>query len=406
MASIGGTDVGPIKVAWVRATGSALCAMLVGIGFARFAYAPLMPALIEASWFSPSEAAYLGAANLAGYLVGALIGRPLTAHVPVIVPLRWMMCVVGLSFLACAAPVAFSWFFFWRFASGLAGGVLMVLAAPAVLPLVPVHRRGLASGIIFTGVGLGIAASGTLTPALLSQGLAVTWEVLGGLCLALTLLAWKGWPAEASVTAAKPATSAGEQGSVAAVKLLYVSYGLVAAGLVPHMIFLVDFVARGLGFGLEIGSAIWVLFGAGAVCGPILAGRIADRIGFGSSLRGAIFLLFVCNVWLAMSPDMTAVVVSSLLVGAFVPGITSLALGRVHELLPDAPARNRAWSIATIAFSILQAFGAYTLSYIFATTGGAYAPLFAAAAAAAGLSLIIEFVSARLLHNPAQEPQP
>jgi predicted MFS family arabinose efflux permease len=44
-----------------------LCANLVGIGLARFAYTPLIPALIAAHWFSPSATVYLGAANLAGY---------------------------------------------------------------------------------------------------------------------------------------------------------------------------------------------------------------------------------------------------------------------------------------------------------------------------------------------------
>src|SRR5215207_7251621 len=48
-----------------HATASALCAILVGIGLARFAYTPLIPALVEAGWFTPAQAAYLGAANLA-----------------------------------------------------------------------------------------------------------------------------------------------------------------------------------------------------------------------------------------------------------------------------------------------------------------------------------------------------
>ena len=47
-----------------------LCATLVGIGLARFDYTPLIPALIAERWFTPSAAAYLGAANLAGYIAG------------------------------------------------------------------------------------------------------------------------------------------------------------------------------------------------------------------------------------------------------------------------------------------------------------------------------------------------
>ena len=57
-----------------HATLAGLCAVLVGIGLARFAYTPLIPALIDAQWFTAAQAAYLGAANLAGYLAGALLG--------------------------------------------------------------------------------------------------------------------------------------------------------------------------------------------------------------------------------------------------------------------------------------------------------------------------------------------
>jgi len=72
---------------------------------------------------------------------------------------------------------------------------------------------------------------------------------------------------------------------------LYVEHVLNAAGLVPHMVFLVDFVARGLGRGIPTGARYWILFGVGAVMGPVLAGAAADRIGFpirkGSARREA-----------------------------------------------------------------------------------------------------------------------
>src|SRR5580765_2520702 len=65
-----------------RATLSGFSAGLVGIGLARFAYTPLLPAIIDAHWFAPNVATYLGAANLAGYLAGAVLERRISRRVP------------------------------------------------------------------------------------------------------------------------------------------------------------------------------------------------------------------------------------------------------------------------------------------------------------------------------------
>lgn len=392
------TAKGPDTRPW-RATLAGLSASLVGIGLARFAYTPLLPVLITAGWFPASQAAYLGAANLAGYLGGALCARPLARWGGAPRVLRGMMTLVTVAFFACALPLSFSWFFLWRFASGVAGGTLMVLAAPTVLPHVPPARRGLAGGAIFTGVGLGIMASGTVVPLLLQAGLAVTWCGLGVLSMLLTGLAWGRWPADekAAATLIAAARRAPATGTLRA---LYVEYALNATGLVPHMVFLVDFVARGLGQGIHAGAQYWVLFGVGAVAGPVLAGLLADRVGFGPALR----LALVAQAAAVAVPVVTAAPVglalSSVLIGAAVPGIVPLVLGRVHELVPGDPEGQRAaWSVTTMAFALGQAAGAYGLSFLFAR-GGRYTTLFAVGTAALTLALVID-VTARLAGRKA-----
>ena len=79
------------QVSTTHAALAGLSASLVGIGLARFAYTPLIPALIAAHWFAPAAVVYLGAANLAGYLAGALAARPLAAWKPAPGVLRGMM---------------------------------------------------------------------------------------------------------------------------------------------------------------------------------------------------------------------------------------------------------------------------------------------------------------------------
>jgi len=377
-----------------RAVLSGFCASLLGIGLARFAYPPLIPALVEAHWFTPAGAAYLGAANLAGYLAGALLARPMAQRSSAPTVLRAMMVLATLAFFACAAPLSFLWFALWRFAAGLAGGALMVLAAPTVLPQVAPAQRGLAGGVVFTGVGLGIAASGTVVPWFLTMGLAGTWCGLGALAAVLTLLSWHGWQA-AEASFAPPAMPAPSAPTARPTKsrarvplaLVHTGYALNAAGLVPHMVFLVDFVARGLGAGLETGAWYWVLFGIGATFGPVLAGRAADRVGFGPALRLAFAIQTICVGWLAIAADPFALAASSFVVGAFVPGIVPLVLGRIYELIPDDPVRQKAaWSVATAAFAVGQAAAAYGLSFLFADTGS-YTLLFLLGAAAILLAL-------------------
>ncbi|HEX8166697.1 MAG TPA: YbfB/YjiJ family MFS transporter [Beijerinckiaceae bacterium] len=375
----------------MRGTLSALCAILVGIGLARFAYTPLIPALVEAGWFSPAGAAYLGAANLAGYLAGALAGRAMAARIPVPALMRGMMLLASLSFLACAGPLPFAWFFLWRFVSGFTGAVLMVVAAPAVLPQVPAERRGLAGGAIFTAVGLGIAASGTLVPLLLGIGLPQTWIGLGALSLVLTLLAWSGWPRARTMQAA---TSRASSRPDPRLKALYLEYAFDAAGSVPHMVFLVDFIARDLGRGVTVGAWHWVLFGAGATAGPVLAGFLGDRIGFGPALRLAFVVKALCVGSLAVADGPVALALTSIVVGAFLPGNVALILGRVRELARDEPEARTGWTFATLAYAIGQAAAAYGLSFLFARTGS-YALLFEVAAGALAAALVIDFLAAR-----------
>jgi predicted MFS family arabinose efflux permease len=376
-----------------RATMSGACASLVGIGLARFAYTPLLPAIIGAHWFAPSAAAYLGAANLVGYLAGALLGRPLAARFPAPALLRGLMLLATVAFFACSVPVSLSWFFVWRLLSGISGGALMVLAAPIVLPHVSHRRRGVASGAIFAGVGLGIAASGTLVPLLLRQGLTAAWCGLGALSLFLTLVAWAGWPAGGPAQPKAIAPHSQRHRPTYRLRGLYVEYALNAVGLVPHMLFLVDFVARGLGQGLDSGAQYWVLFGLGAVVGPVLSGHLADRTGFGPALRLAFFVQAGAVLLPVLGTGTAGLIVSSLVIGAFTPGIVPLVLGRIHELLPhDAAAQKAAWSTATTGFALGQAAAAYGLTFVFTQTGGDYRLLFVIGAAALVLTLGIDLI--------------
>jgi predicted MFS family arabinose efflux permease len=272
----------------------------------------------------------------------------------------------------------------------------MVLAASTIRPHVAPSIRGFVGGVIFAGVGLGVAASGTLVPLLLQQGVRQSWYSLGVLSALLTLVSWKAWPADNSASERAPDSPVPVRGrQLAVIRALSAEYGLNALALVPHMVFLVDFVARGLGQGISAGSHYWVLYGIGATLGPLLTGHLADRAGFGPALRVAFVIEAIAILLPALSSAPAFMIVSSVIVGGFTPGIVPLVLGRIHELIPHDPNGQRAiWAQATTTFAVFQAAAAYGLSYLFEHTGGNYTILFVIGAGAVTVSLAIDLVTA------------
>ncbi|SPA31204.1 conserved membrane hypothetical protein [Cupriavidus taiwanensis] len=391
----------PLSMRDLYAAFSGLCASLVAIGLARFAYTALVPPLIQAHWFPAAQTVALGAANFAGYLAGALLGRPLVSVWSNRAVLRGLMVAATVAFFACAWPVSVAWFFAWRFLSGLAGGGIMVLVATSILPHVPAPRRGLVMGTIFLGLGLGIAASGTLVPHLLQFGLRETWLGLGVLSLALTALSWYGWPgqlpgAPASAGTATSASAAILPEARRKLRWLYAQYAINAFGLVPTMMLLVDLVARGLGRGSSVGASYWVLYGIGAIAGPLVCGFAGDRIGFRAAYRGALLLQGLATAVLALSGHPVAIGVAAVVLGAFTPGIAPLGLGAIQETLPHDPVAQRAaWSHATSAFALFQALAGYGYAWMFAHSRENYALIFGCGAVAVALALVLEWVAQR-----------
>ena len=170
------------------------CATFSGIGLGRFGYVPLFPAMVLAGWIEASEAGLLGAANLAGYLAGALGGRAAARQVGVSRALDLGMLATALSFAACAFDGGFLWLTAWRAIAGASGGVLMALAGPAVQETTEPNYRGLSGGIVITGVGSGIVIVSLLMPALVERGLAAAWLGLAALVVLAWAFAHPRWP--------------------------------------------------------------------------------------------------------------------------------------------------------------------------------------------------------------------
>lgn len=363
-------------------------ATFVGLGLGRFAYTPLVPAMVDADWTSPVAAGYLGAANLLGYLIGALAADRIARRLGTLPALGLSFIAVVTSLLLCAWPLSLAWLSLWRLLAGVAGAVLMVVGGSTALTAVPASMRPRTAAMAFSGVGLGILAAAAGVPVLLHWGVSAAWLGLGAAGAFLALPVWPLWRRLAAVPAPGPAAgNAPSSRPAAVVGLVIAAYALDAAGFVPHTVYWVDFLARERALGLAAASLQWALFGMGAAAGALLAGEAARKAGWHASLVAALWLksaavllpVFVYSPWLLAA--------SSVLVGALVPGMVTLVSGRLAEL-GDAASHRRIWGRATAAFALAQAAGGYGYAALL-DLGGGYPWLFgiAAAALAAGAAV-------------------
>lgn len=371
--------------------------LLVSNGIGRFGYPPLIPALVDAKWFSVAQADYLGAANLTGYIIGSMCGTLLNRYVPSVTLIKTMLLLTAASFVLCAFPFAYPFYFLIRLLAGFAGGVIMVITAPTIFKHTSPDRKGLIGGIIFSGVGIGIALAGTIIPFLVKQGLQTTWLTFGGLSFLLTLLIWRGWPEGSNEKhAQEPGHSSHSNKHMlwsGPVIFLMLSYACNAVGFVPHTVFWVDFISRGLHRGIEAGTHFWVLLGLAAAIGPVLTGAIADRIGFAKSIRISLLIKAVGVILPLISTANWSLALSSIFVGSLALGISSLAAGRTAELVGHGQ-QKQVWSRMTVVFSIMHAGTAYLLSFLFSVEHS-YMLLFQIGAATLLAGSILDYLSTK-----------
>jgi len=371
--------------AWLRIAIGAQATLLVGMGLGRFSYTPMVPALIEGGTVSAIGAGYVGAANLGGYVVGGLAVPWLLTRARPAVILRACLVISFAALVASAVPAGLVWLLACRLLLGITVAVMMILAISAVTASAPEQQLGRATAIAFTGVGLGILFSAAMLPFLLERGLLWAWlgtAAIGAGGLGVGLWGWSGATAEV-----RPAPPGRARPSPDAIRLV-VAQGLFSIGLVPHSIWWVDYLVRGLGWPMAAGTAQWTLFGLGAVIGTVAWGRLADRVGFSTVLTLVFASLAVGIALPVLLPGSITVVLSSLLVGAQ-PGLSAVIAGRAQRAI-GAGSMLGLWRWMVLAVGTGQLVGGYGLVALF-DASGSYPAVFLVGAAAMAAGAVLAF---------------
>ncbi len=388
-----------------------ILALAVGMGIGRFAFTPILPAMRDAFALSPAALGSLASANYLGYLVGALAATvPCAQRVhQAILRISLLIVVVGTGLMA-GTTSAWGWLML-RFLAGLASAGIFVFGSTIVLGWLEQQGRAKLSGVFFSGVGVGIAGSGSVVLGLhhVVTGAEVwRWEWLGTAMLAalLTVLSWAWLPqmTRSSTSAQRPLAGVGDEVRWLPVLLLGAAYFLAGVGYIVAGTFLVAIVAALPHVG-DLGVGAWILVGLTAAPSTILWALLARRMSSLSALGGAYLAQAGGLALPVLSQHAGGAVVAALLFGGSFMGITALTIAEARRRVPQRLA-VRTIGIFTALFAFGQVIGPL-LAASFVGQAGTFdrALLVAAGAVVVGAVLVLG-VGAAGVRRPGFSPLP
>ena len=400
-------------------------ALAVAMGIGRFAFTPILPLMIQEGTVHLAQTAWLSSSNYIGYLVGALSLLKNNRH-PLFV-------VLGLSLVTLTTGLAslssFGWLLVLRFLAGVASAwVLISISAFAINWLK--SRQVATSGLIYTGVGIGITLTGLICSYFIFQSATVTiaaqslssrlWQYLGGIALLATLLvtfllakinSQFASTAAASIAVAKahPSKAVHTKAShtnltsssippPAKLKLANVltAYGLFGFGYILPATFLPQIAKQWLSGQSYL--LIWPFFGLAAALSVVLSQGLQRRYNNFSLLgvwRVSQIIMAVGTLLPALWQSLAGLMLSALMVGGTFMVVTMAGLQVAASQVTHYPKYNLS-ALMTASFAFGQLIG--PLTALVATGKNIWLALLP-------VSAIVLLIGVALLWRPYQHQQ-
>ena len=397
-------------------------ALAVAMGIGRFAFTPILPLMIQEGTVHLAQTAWLSSSNYIGYLVGALSLLKSKRH-----PLFVML---GLSLVTLTTWLAslssFGWLMMLRFLAGVASAwVLVSISAFAINWLK--SRQVASSGLIYTGVGIGITLTGLICSYFIFQSATVTiaaqssfsplssrlWQYLGVIALLATLLvtfllakinSQFASTAAASTAAAETsltkATHTNPTASITPAKLklanVLTAYGLFGFGYILPATFLPQIAKQWLSGQSYL--LIWPFFGLAAALSVVLSQGLQRRYNNFSLLgvwRVSQIIMAVGTLLPALWQSLAGLMLSALMVGGTFMVVTMAGLQVAASQVTHYPKYNLS-ALMTASFAFGQLIG--PLTALVATGKNIWLALLP-------VSAIVLLIGVALLWRPYQHQQ-
>ena len=402
----------------------AITALAVAMGIGRFAFTPILPLMIQEGTVHLAQTAWLSSSNYIGYLVGALSLLKSKRH-PLFV-------VLGLTLVTLTTWLAslssFGWLLVLRFLAGVASAwVLVSISAFAINWLK--SRQVATSGLIYTGVGIGITLTGLICSYFIVESVTVNvaaqslssplssrlLQYLGVIALLATLLvtfllakinSQFASTAAASTAAAKanpskathtnPTASSIQPPAKLKLANVLTAYGLFGFGYILPATFLPQIAKQWLSGQSYL--LIWPFFGLAAALSVVLSQGLQRRYNNFSLLdvwRVSQIIMAVGTLLPALWQSLAGLMLSALMVGGTFMVVTMAGLQVAASQVTHYPKYNLS-ALMTASFAFGQLIG--PLTALVATGKNIWLALLP-------VSAIVLLIGVALLWRPYQHQQ-
>lgn len=397
----------------------AITALAVAMGIGRFAFTPILPLMIQEGTVHLAQTAWLSSSNYIGYLVGALSLLKSNRHS--------LFIMLGLTLVTLTTWLAslsgFGWLLVLRFLAGVASAwVLVSISAFAINWLK--SRQIATSGLIYTGVGIGITLTGLICSYFIFQSATVTiaaqsslsplssrlWQYLGVIALLATLLVTfllaKINSQFASTAAAKtshtkathtnPTSSSIPPPAKLKLANILTAYGLFGFGYILPATFLPQIAKQWLSGQSYL--LIWPFFGLAAALSVVLSQGLQRRYNNVSLLdvwRVSQIIMAVGTLLPALWQSLAGLMLSALMVGGTFMVVTMAGLQVAASQVTHYPKYNLS-ALMTASFAFGQLIG--PLAALIATGNNIWLALLP-------VSAIVLLIGVALLWRPYQHQQ-
>ncbi|MFT6557949.1 YbfB/YjiJ family MFS transporter [Sneathiella sp.] len=350
----------------LRITVIGFTTLVIAMGIGRFVFTPILPLMQNENLLTVSEGGWVASVHFLGYWIGATVASRLPLAPKLV--LKASLVIIGLSTLLMGLTDLISLWLILRFLAGSLSAFCLVMVGGFYIEYLAKHGQVAMQGVVFSGVGGGIALSGLAALVIMQLGIGSShsWIIFGAVILIaaafLFLLIGDEIPGKKAM---KSAELTAEKTPLNWRNII--AYGATGVGYVIPATYLPVMARTVINDPLIFGWS-WPIFGGAAFVSTILAARLQRHFTNAAIWRISQLVLGTGLLLPLISGHVGMILLSGLCVGGTFMIITMMGMKEAHRLAPASDALRHIAAM-TAAFAAGQMVGPLIASLLYQVNG-------------------------------------